>query len=413
MPALWGTMTVFYDAKSKGWRFDFQFLKRRHVSPRGFETKKEARDAEAERRRVLRRQAAGLETGTTADSPAFQDWAEVYLQDLERRGRPIDGQVHRLRAVLRFFGRRPDRPLAPHEAGPYHDLRLVDVVVDPVWLDRFEAWMGERRIAPATRNRYRSAVSQLYAVAMRPRFRQATGVKENPMRGVERDTERGRTIVLTLPQLRAVLEHASRHLWVTIMVAAMAPALRVGSILRLRWDENLDPDLRLLTVHQHKTARLIGRPIVMPVTPALQRVLLAVKATQRPEAKWVITYRGKPVKTIDTGLKAACAAAGVPYGRAVPGGVTFHTIRHSALTYLAELGVPDALRKDAGGHATYAMVQHYTHLSAAHLVTPLGQLSDHLAVVGPVVELPPRRARRKGQHPPKSHDAPETDPTNL
>lgn len=106
------------------------------------------------------------------------------------------------------------------------------------------------------------------------------------------------------------------------------------------------------------------------------------------------------MKTIDTGLKAACRAAGVPYGRAVPGGVTFHTLRHSALTFLAELGVPDALRKDAGGHTTYAMVQHYTHLAAHHLVEPLRQLADHLGVVGPVVELPPRRARRRAPQAP-------------
>lgn len=393
-------MTVFYDPRSKGWRFDFQFQKRRFTSPRGFPTKAEARDAEAERRRILRRQAAGLETGTSADSPSFQDWAEVYVADLERRGRPIETTERVVRVVLRFFGRRPDRPLAPHEAGPFHDYRLIDPIVDPAILDAFEAWMSERGIAGATRNRYRSAVSQLYAVAMRPRYRQATGVKENPMRGVERDTEQGRTVVLTLPQLRAILAHSSRHLWLTVMVAAMAPALRVGSILRLRWDQHIDADLRLITVAEHKTARRIGRPLVMPISDELRRVLLAIRATQRPDAKWVVTYRGRPVKTIDTGLKAACTAAGVPYGRALAGGVTFHTLRHSALTYLAELGVPDALRKDAGGHTTYAMVQHYTHLSAQHLVEPLRQLADHLGVVGAVVELPPRRARRRASQPP-------------
>jgi integrase len=393
-------MTVFYDARSKGWRFDFQFQKRRFTSPRGFPTKAEARDAEAERRRILRRQAAGLETSSAADSPSFQDWAEVYIADLERRGRAIETAERTVRVVLRFFGRRPARPLQAHEAGPFHDYRLIDPIVSPAILDHFEAWMVERGIAGATRNRYRSAVSQLYAVAMRPRYRQATGVKENPMRGVERDTEQGRTVVLSLPQLRAILAQCSRHLWLTVMVAAMAPALRVGSILRLRWDQHIDADVRLITVAQHKTARRIGRPLVMPISDDLRRVLLAVRQTQRPDAKWVVTYRGRPVKTIDTGLKAACRAAGVPYGRAVPGGVTFHTLRHSALTFLAELGVPDALRKDAGGHTTYAMVQHYTHLAAHHLVEPLRQLADHLGVVGPVVELPPRRARRRAPQAP-------------
>lgn len=387
-------MTVWYDPKSKGHRYDFQFQKRRYVSPRGYETRREGLDAEAERRRVLRRQAAGLETGTPADSPAFQDWAEVHLADLERRGKSTEAAVHVVRVVLRFFGKAPDRPLRPHEAGPYRDLRLIDPIVDPAILEDFEAWMRKRGVRPSTRNRYRSAVSQLYATAMRPRYRLITGVKENPMLGVERDVERGRTLALTREQLQAILGQASRHLWLAIQIAAMAPMLRLGNILALRWDRHVSADLRRITVDDHKTADRLGLPLVTPVSDQLRGVLEAAKAAQKKDARWVITYRGRRLKTIDGALKAACTAAGVPYGQRV-GGVTFHTIRHSAATSMAVLRLPPDQRRRVIGHTTMAMTARYEHLAAAHIAPEVQQLSDHLGLVGPVVELPRKRAVRK------------------
>lgn len=407
-------MTVFYDPKSKGYRYDFWHLKRRHRSPRGFETKSEARDAEAELRRRLRRQAAGLEVGGTADSPAIHDWAEVYMDHLERRGRSTDAPGFVLRVVLRFFGRRPARPLKPHEAGPYLDLRLVDPVSRPAHLLDFENWMIARRIAPATRNRYRTAMSQLYALAMRPQYRQVTGVTMNPFRGLERDVERGRTVTLSDDQLRAILAQAPRHLWLTITIAALAPMLRVGNILALRWDQHVSADLRLITVPGHKTASSTGLPLVTPVSDRLREVLAAVKAERDAEAaavrrtersQFVVRYRGRPLRSIDTGLKAACQAAGVPYGQRV-GGVTFHTIRHTAATRLAALGIAEGVRKEAMGHASIATTQRYTHLAAAHIVPAVEQLAAALPVGGLVGGLPPKRVRRTPPEPPESPTAP-------
>lgn len=98
------------------------------------------------------------------------------------------------------------------------------------------------------------------------------------------------------------------------------------------------------------------------------------KARQPRGVPWVVHYRGEAVRTIDTGLKAACEAAGVRYG--LKDGATFHTIRHTAATQLAALGVPEGLRKDVLGHRAIATTQLYTHLQPAHLVQPLEQLSD-------------------------------------
>lgn len=385
-------MTVYYDPKTKGYRFDFRLHGRRQTSPRGFPTKREAADAEAARRRQIRRQVAGLEPLDAPVAPAIQDWAEVYVDFLERRQRVrhLASIEHVLRVVLRFWGRRPDRELEPHEAGPYHDYRLSDPITDPSLITRFEDWMIKRKIAAATRNRYRTAMSRLYAVAMLPEFRAATTVTMNPFRAVLRDRERGRTVTLSLEQLRAVLTHASPHLRLAVAIAALAPKLRLGSILALRWSD-VDLETRTIVVQEHKTVGRTGRPQVAPISSQLAGILQAARSTRT--TAWVVAYRGGPVKTIDTGLKAACQAAGVPYGLRT-GGATFHTIRHSMASTLARLGVPEHIRKNIMGHETITTTQKYTHLVPEDERAELERLAAAVPltdlVVGTVVGLSPR-----------------------
>lgn len=390
-------MTVYYDPKTKGWRFDFRYLNRRHTSPRGFPTKREAADAEAARRTQIRRRVAGLEPLTAPVSPHFQDWAEVYADFLEKRQRVRDvaSIEHVLRVVLRFWGRRPDRPLEKHEAGPYHDYRLSDPITDPSLITKFEDWMLKRGSAPATRNRYRTALSRLYAVAMLPEFRLVTNVAMNPFRAVLRDRERGRTVTLSVEQLRAVLRHSAPHLRLAIAIAALAPKLRLGSILRLKWTD-VDLDTRTILVAEHKTVGRTGRPQVTPISAQLAEILADARA--RRTGPQVVEYRRAPVKTIDTGLKAACKAAGVVYGQRRDG-VTFHTIRHSMASTLARLGVAEHLRKNVMGHEAITTTQRYTHLVPVDEIGPIEQLSAAVPlrdlVVGPVAGV--RRKSREKQ----------------
>ena len=46
--------------------------------------------------------------------------------------------------------------------------------------------------------------------------------------------------------------------------------------------------------------------------------------------------------------------------------MTFHTLRHTAASMLAELGEPEAIRKEVMGHRNIATTQKYTHLRPMH-----------------------------------------------
>jgi hypothetical protein len=143
---------------------------------------------------------------------------------------------------------------------------------------------------------------------------------------------------------------------------------------------------------QHKTAVKTRRPLVVPISDQLRAVLK--DAQQRAPGRYVVSFRGKPVKSIRGGLQAAAKAAGVPYGRALENGITFHTLRHTAATILAELDVSEAKRRSAMGHRHLATTQKYTHLRPMHEVPTFEALSAALPIADLVME-PWRRASRK------------------
>jgi integrase len=370
-----------------GYRFDFWLFNDRHTSPRGWDTEQEALDAEAALRRALRRQRAGLEPLERPISPTFAETAGAYYAFAEERDLVDDlatlDRMHRV--ILQFFGPRPADPALVRPGAPYHDLRLQAPIDDPTWVLKFEQWMQRRPVQKrkglkgATKNRYRSAVSRLYWFAMLPERRQVSGITSNPFRGLLRDRERARDVVLTPAQLKAILACAPYHLRLAIVIAALAPKLRMSNILGLKWKTSFDPAFTTIRVSQHKTARTTGRPMIAPISAQLQRILLGAKARQPAKVPWVIHYRGTPLKRLISSLTQACTDAGIPYGRA-NNGPTFHTIRHTAATLLAGLGVPEGLRKDVMGHLSIQTTQGYTHLNPMHERAPLERLSGELAL---------------------------------
>ena len=149
----------------------------------------------------------------------------------------------------------------------------------------------------------------------------------------------------------------------------------------------------VLEVRRHKTAHRTKRPLVSPVTGQLLRILK--DAWKRaPQQAYIVTYHGRPLKGITGGVRAAVEAAGLPYGRDVPGGITFHTIRHTAATLMSE-DEPDPLKlMDAMGHGDLRTTLKYRHRDIGRQKATLERLSTKLKIARSVMR-PETRARRK------------------
>jgi integrase len=61
-------------------------------------------------------------------------------------------------------------------------------------------------------------------------------------------------------------------------------------------------------------------------------------------------------------------------------GATFHTLRHMAASLLAELGEPEAIRKEVMGHRNIATTQRYTHLRPVHEIPAHERLAEAVPI---------------------------------
>jgi integrase len=380
-------MSVYKQARGKTYRYRFWLDGECYRGNTHQRTKTDAEAVEALEKTKVRQRLGGLLPADAIETPTFSAWADVTLAyQTKYITRPAILE-RTLRMILAFWGAPPATPIGPSAVPrreraprPYHGLRLGDPIADPSWLQRFELWMEARGLSGSTRNSYLSACSDLYTCAMQPQFKADTGIAVNPFAGIRRSPTRTRTVTMSPSQILALVEIAGRHIAQALCIAALAPKLRVSSILALEWAVHLDADLTLITVSDHKTRAAAGTAQTIPVSAQLRTILQEIRAGQAPDARAVILWRGEPIKSIKKGLKRAVEALGLKWGLA--DGVTFHVMRHSVATILANpslVGVlTERLRADVMGHLEIRTTQKYTHLNTSVQEGPHEALSAAL-----------------------------------
>lgn len=396
-------MSVYRGKRQKTYRYKFRYNGKPYKGNTYQEHEADARLVESKKKLELRQQRGGI--APPAPAPGFNEWAGVYYGWVTKRRRPPVRRPERidelLRVVLRFWGARPTDPTSalrpqPDEEAPFHDLTLQDPIDDPSWILQFEEWMDRRGIAGGTRNHYNTVMSRMYYVALLPEYRQLSGVTMNPFAGRPRERRVTRKVALTPALVMQWLNAMSYHARLAVSIAALAPKLRLTNILELEWDEHIDADYTTITVWNHKTIDHTGAPLVSPITEQLRTILKDARARHPRQAR-VITYRSEPIESIRGAIRGAADDVGIPYGRYVHGGVTFHTLRHTAATILARLKVNPWLGRDAIGHEDLETTEGYTHLEVEEQRPVLEQLSAALPIAGAVMRPELRASRRRAE----------------
>lgn len=395
-------MTVYRPKGRRTYRYDFEYDGERYTGNTKQITQAAAELAEREIRLRLRHEAGGIAQFFPDDTPRFQDWAEIFIaKKRETLERPDHPEVI-TRVLLRFWGARPADPAKVVAGEPYRDLRLGDPIANPALILDFETWMKRRGIGNQSKNHYRGVLRRMYTLALKPEYRKTTGIAMNPFAGVDHDPTFERTVALEPQAVRHWLECASYHVRLAMSVAALAPKLRLAKVLGLRWGEHFDPDPRTtrfsprvphyIVLKKHKTARQTKRPQAMPVSRQLLRILKDAWQRQA-DVEAVVVYRGRSVKDIHGGVKAAAIEAGIPYGRAPEDGATFHTLRHTVATLLS-LEEDDPVKvKDAMGHSDLRTTLKYRHMKPRHERPAVERVSRQLALEA-IVTAERMRARR-------------------
>ena len=195
---------------------------------------------------------------------------------------------------------------------------------------------------------------------------------------------------LTLAEIKKLLGKADTE-WHGLILCGVYLGQRLGDLARLKWRsiDFQEDDVALVT---QKT----GKRIRVPMAKALRSYFLSLDAPDDPDAPVFPKAAGaKRVGHLsnqfrnllaDVGLVAVNAhQAASGKGRSasrVTSELSFHSLRHSAVSMLKSGGASDAMARELIGHQTEAVSRMYTHFSSEDMrkaVNLLPDLSDEKA----------------------------------
>ena len=204
------------------------------------------------------------------------------------------------------------------------------------------------------------------------------GVVEDPWRSVRlRADDSHSRRELTLDELDRLMEAAEKAgpEWRMLFMVGIYTGLRLGDCCRLSW-RDIDLVRGIIQKIPAKTRKHAhGRPVTIPIHPQLSAALNAIPmcdsggfvmqslAALYGSARWKISY----------GLGKIFKAAGIMTSIRIEGRrtrtpeATFHSLRHTFVSFAANAGVPLPIVQSIVGHGSTAMTRHYYHESETEL----------------------------------------------
>ncbi len=183
----------------------------------------------------------------------------------------------------------------------------------------------------------------------------------------------------TIPELKAVLGVADGE-WTSMILFGLYTGQRLADVATLTW-ANVDiaaGEIRLVT-------KKTGKHIIFPLAGPLREHVASLPSSDdlaapvHPRAYDVVVRQGKSGNLSNqfadllaqAGLREKQAhrkTHGEGRGRgSAKTGLSYHSLRHTAVSLLKEAGIPAAVVMELVGHDSKAMSDHYTHIGTESL----------------------------------------------
>lgn len=230
-------------------------------------------------------------------------------------------------------------------------------------------------LAPATVNVDVAILSSAFNAALRQGH-----ISVNPCLAIERlKNNPKRKGVFSPEQVSALLGTAEGD-WRGLIMVAFYSGQRLQDCANLKWrDVDLVSEFKTIRFAVRKT----GAEIVSVIHPALENYLLSLSAPESDEEFLFPTLAqcktGLLSKRFGELIAQAKIARGLIRERNEQGGrsvssLSFHSLRHSFSSLLANAGVPEEMRMALTGHKERAVHQGYTHHELQQLQGAIGML---------------------------------------
>ena len=280
----------------------------------------------------------------------FQEWLTDKKNSREKTTAAKYGQV--VERFLKYLGRKADSGLG--------NLKTSDIRA-------FRDLLVTEGRAPSTVNLLIAKVlSAPLSKAVRLGY-----IPVNPCAAIEslktEDTEAG---TFTLRQIRSLLAAAPSTDWRGLILAGFFTGQRLGDLARLRWNQVDLTNEMILIDKQEKT----GVGVAIPIHPDLLDHLIKLPAQDKPDAPVfpeLFSKSGAGRSGLSETFKRTMTKAGIKLKKrleaAGPAGrgrnaLSFHSLRHSFTSALANAGIPEEVRQKLTGHRDKDTHKIYTHL---------------------------------------------------
>lgn len=286
----------------------------------------------------------------------FKDWWGPdcpYARESVRNGKKLSGSYVRGGAganrnyIMPYFGR----------------MSLSDVTRGKV--ERFKfALVEEKGLANKSALTYLDYLSVMLEYAARYEM-----IPDNPCRHIRRLSANSRTRgVLTVdeagmlfdgPWLNPIAELAN--------YTAMLTGMRLGEILALKAEDVHPGFIHVASSWSSKDGLGPTKTGVIRDVPIPKALHSRLSAFFQDDGQWVFTLDNiRPISRhcVVHSLRKRMEAIGISHELQVSRMLCFHSWRYFLNSQLRASGLPDAITKQVTGHATDAMMEHYTRLTA-------------------------------------------------
>jgi len=193
--------------------------------------------------------------------------------------------------------------------------------------------------------------------------------------------------VFTSDEVKRLLEAAPSLEWQTLILLGYFIGARLGDCVKMKWD-NVNPEMGAIIYVQQKTGKPVTVPMHFHVIKHLN-YLSTFKTTGFLCPN--LAAKGSGGKHgLSEGFKRIVRKAGIDPMTVQGKGTrnftkrTFHSLRHSFNSALANAGVAEEIRMKLTGHTSKPTNQRYTHLQMAALKTAVTALPMFGAETGAV-----------------------------
>jgi integrase len=321
---------------------------------------------------------AELHQRITGENLASQSWRAFSQSWIDRKTQEVSENTMAFyrNAISKFTESLGDRA----------DLEMTELTTaDVVSFRNAEA----KILAPKTVNHDLKCVKMVFRAAMQDRVisedpAEFVGITKNA-RGAGATPRRP----FTIPQLRAVLSIADEE-WRSLVIFGFYTGQRLGDIASLTWF-NLDLPNSTIRLETRKTRK----NLLIPISAALSKHIATIPAGDEPGAPvhpraFATLNRQGKTANLSNQFADILAAAGLrpkqPHRKKGDGrngsrestGLSFHCLRHTAVSLLKSAGMSEASVMELVGHDSEQMSAHYTHTDQDELRKTANALPDIL-----------------------------------